>query len=83
MAGSQRAAAMTGDVAVAVGDAVFGADAEIVGRVKQVRELDVLVDRRLQRDIYVPLESIAEVTGGQVTLTVPAGEVDDMGWANP
>jgi hypothetical protein len=68
---------------VAAGTEVVGADGAAVGRVKEVRDADVLVDRRGQRDVYVPVAAVAEATASGVRLTVPAGAVDDQGWANP
>jgi hypothetical protein len=68
---------------VGPGTEVVGADGAAVGRVKEVRDADILVDRRGQRDVYVPLTAVAEATAGRVRLTVPAGDVDDQGWRNP
>lgn len=81
--GSARSAAISGAVPAAVGDAVVGSDSALIGLVKEVRPSDVLVDRRLARDIYVPLEAIADISGGQVILSITADDVDGMGWANP
>ena len=54
-----------------------------MGLVKAVRADDLLVDRTMRRDIYVPLAAIREVTGERVVLTVAADEADDQGWPNP
>jgi hypothetical protein len=62
---------------------VLGSDDAMIGRVKEVRATDFLVDRRMQRDIYVPNEAIRDVSRGQVMLNIPAHQVDNMGWANP
>jgi uncharacterized protein (TIGR02271 family) len=62
---------------------VLGSDDAMIGRVKEVRATDFLVDRRMQRDIYVPNEAIRDVSRGQVMLNIPAHRVDNMGWANP
>ena len=62
---------------------VVGSDGERVGTVKEVRAEDLLVDRAMRRDLYVPLAAIREVTGQRVVLTVPADEADDQGWPNP
>jgi hypothetical protein len=37
---------------------VLGADAEVIGRVKQVGAEDFLVDRELQTDVYVPFATV-------------------------
>jgi uncharacterized protein (TIGR02271 family) len=68
---------------VAAGAEVVGADGAAVGRVKEVRDGDVLVDRRGQRDVYVPFAAVAEATAGGLRLTVPADAVDDQGWPHP
>lgn len=81
--GSQRSADMTGGIPVQIGDTVIGSDAALVGRIKEVRAEDVLVDRSLQRDVYVPLAAIVDITAGQVTLTITAERVNDMDWPNP
>jgi nucleotide-binding universal stress UspA family protein len=62
------------------GMAVLGADGGRIGRVKAVSEIDVLVDRPLQPDLYVPLGAVALVEDGQIVLAVAADQVDHMGW---
>jgi stress response protein YsnF len=62
---------------------VICADDSLIGRVKEVRDRDFLVDRQLQRDIYVPFDAVRDVAADGVRLTVPADRVDRMGWANP
>ena len=62
---------------------MVGADGADVGRVKEVRGADVLVDRRGQRDVYVPFTAVAEATAARLRLTVAADAVDDQGWPNP
>jgi uncharacterized protein (TIGR02271 family) len=62
---------------------VVGSDGERVGLVKEVRAGDLLVDRAMRRDLYVPLDAVREVTGERVVLTIPADEADDQGWPNP
>lgn len=86
--GSMLAASPAGSTAgtltaVAEGTEVIGADGERIGRVKEVRDGDFLVDRTGQRDVYVPTNAVADVREGAVRLTVAAAEVDDQGWANP
>ena len=65
---------------VSVGMEVLGAEKERVGQVKEVRASDFLVERRLQRDVYVPFAAIREVTGNQVVLTVTSDHVDAIKW---
>ena len=65
---------------VSVGMEVLGAETERVGQVKEVRASDFLVERPLQRDVYVPRAAIREVTGNQVVLTVSSDHVDAIKW---
>ena len=65
---------------VSAGMEVLGAEKERVGQVKEVRAADFLVERRLQRDVYVPFAAIREVTGNQVVLTVMSNHVDAIKW---
>src|SRR5437879_4720895 len=62
---------------------VLGADGVRVGHVKQIRLADMLVDRALRRDVYVPFEAIADVRSEGIVLTIPADQVDSMNWAHP
>ena len=62
---------------------VVGADDQPVGRVKEVRDGDFLVDRPSARDVYVPLDAVTDVASNRVRLNVQAHEVDDMGWPKP
>ena len=68
---------------VAAGMAVVGADADEIGTVKEIDALAFLVDRSLQRDVWVPFVAVQAVDDGRVVLTVPADSVADMGWENP
>ncbi|HET8632188.1 MAG TPA: DUF2382 domain-containing protein [Thermomicrobiales bacterium] len=79
----ERAGATTAGRQPQMGMDVLGSDDAMIGRVKEVRATDFLVDRRMQRDIYVPNDAIRDVARGQVNLNIPAHQVDNMGWANP
>ncbi len=68
---------------VHVGMEVLAADAQRVGQVKAVEPFAVLVDRPLQRDLYVPLYAIESVTDTQLVLPIPEHQVDRMGWPHP
>jgi hypothetical protein len=68
---------------VRVGMDVVGSDGKSVGRVKEVRNTDFLVDRPLARDVYVPFEACQSISAERIVLTIPAGEVNNQGWANP
>lgn len=76
---------------ILVGMDVVGIDGEGVGTVKEVRATDILVDRPLARDVYVPIEAIQAIVDAtptdsinpRVVLTVRADSVGDMGWPRP
>ena len=55
---------------------VLGADAEVIGRVKQVGAEDFLVDRELQTDVYVPLAAVRNVLNQEVVLRISRSEVN-------
>src|SRR5579859_1354145 len=71
---------------------VVGIDGESVGKVKEVREHEFLVDRPLARDLWVPFASVLEAGehGGtfrrgptqpaEVMLNISAAHVDSQGW---
>lgn len=50
---------------------------------KECRDTDFLVERNMQRDIYVPYNAIQDITGDRIALNIPAGRVDKMGWVSP
>lgn len=60
------------------GMVVVGSDGEIVGRVKQARRNDFLLDRELQTDLFVPNDAVRTVTEDEVILTVPKYEVSRL-----
>jgi hypothetical protein len=76
---------------IQVGMGVVGSDGEEVGTVKEVRTTEILVDRPLARDVYVPLEAIQAIVDAtpsdsvdpHVVLTIRADSVDDTGWPHP
>jgi hypothetical protein len=80
-----------GPTQVQVGMDVKSIDGERVGRVKEVRGREFLVDRPLARDLWVPFEAVlaTEDYGGNyrgpvqptdVVLSVSAAHVDSQGW---
>ncbi len=73
-------AAMRGEPQIRAGMEVVGANANPIGRVKEVRHNDFLVDRRMQRDIYVPITAVRDVRGERIVLDVPNYQIDNMGW---
>lgn len=76
-----------------VGMDVVGIDGETVGKVKQVRAQDFLVDRPMARDLYVPFRFVlaAEDYGGtfrrgrveatEIVLTVSGAHLDSQGFS--
>jgi len=76
-------AAMSPRGQVQVGLDVIGSDNAIVGRVKEVRANDFLVDRTMQRDIYVPFTAVQDVNQSGVMLTVASDEVNNQDWEKP
>jgi hypothetical protein len=61
---------------------VIGKNGKIVGRVKEVRDNDFLVDRDMARDVYVPFDAVDSI-GAQAMLEVTADEVDNQDWETP
>src|ERR1700738_495563 len=71
---------------------VVSIDGERIGKVKEVREDEFLIDRPLARDLWVPFSSVLEAgeQGGtfrrgptqpsEVMLSVSAAHVDNQGW---
>ena len=62
---------------------VVGSDGVIVGQVKELRDTDFLVDRSMQRDVYVPLSAVQTIDGDRVLLHIPARDVDSQNWPTP
>ena len=69
--------------AIATGMQVHDAHGEPVGLVKEVRQRDMLVDRRLRRDLFVPLSAVDSVVGGVVTLSVANDAIGALDWDKP
>lgn len=54
-----------------------------IGTVKEVREHDFLVDRLLQRDVYVPFDAVQAIERSRVILNLRPSQVDAMDWDKP
>jgi hypothetical protein len=69
-----------------LGMSVVGTDGRHVGRVKQIRGTDFLIDRRFRRDVYVPLAAIQRIVTEDhpatlfVALDVTAKKADRIVW---
>jgi len=68
---------------VSKGMEVVALDEELLGKVKEQRPTDFLLDRSMKRDLYVPLGSVDAVEGEQVRLAVTSERLDDLDWPNP
>jgi hypothetical protein len=62
---------------------VLGRDSMEIGRIKEIRGSDFLIDRSLQRDVYAPFSAVQRISDNDVSLNVLSGEVDDQGWEMP
>lgn len=72
---------MSVDIALIVeGMDVVSAAGDQIGRVKERRTHDFILDRRLRRDMYVPFSAVREVGGRTVVVGVQADEIDAQGW---
>ncbi len=71
-----------------VGMDVLGVDGQPVGRVKEVRANDFLLDRPIAHDLYVPYQFVLSVPDRgekparptEVVLTVSAAHLDSQNW---
>lgn len=59
---------------------VVGPAGETIGSVKGVRVHDFLLDRTMQRDLYVPFSAVREVGGRTIVLGVTRDEVGSQEW---
>ena len=64
---------------VQVGMEVVGNDGQGVGQVKEARDTDFLINRRMARDLTVPYSGVREIDGNKVVLTVPASQAGSAG----
>ena len=67
-------------VALYKGMQVVGSDSNRVGKIKEVRADDFLVDRPMAVDLFLPFSAVRRVHEDQAILEVPAEEVDALGW---
>jgi acetyl esterase len=65
-----------------VGMEVIGSDGQRMGRVKEVRASDFVVDRWFRRAVALPFEAI-HVASDRVVLTVPAKDASRTDWSLP
>jgi hypothetical protein len=62
------------------GMTVLSAEGERVGRVREVHQDAVLVERTGHPAIHVPLAFIRYTAGNDLVLTIPAHKVSEMHW---
>lgn len=70
-------------VEVREGMTVIASDGDTVGGVKEVRGSDFLLDRPMQRDIYVPLSLVQRADGNVLYLSAPGHDLDNMNLEQP
>ena len=61
---------------------VIGKNGKIIGRVKEIRASDFLVDREMARDVYVPMDALDSV-GAAAMLKYNDDEIDSQEWEKP
>lgn len=64
---------------------VFTADAVRVGRVKEIRDHDMLVDRRHERDVYIPFNFVNRVAAAErrIDLAITDAAFGEHEWERP
>jgi hypothetical protein len=62
---------------------VMGSDGKQAGTVKEIRNNDFLLDRSMDRDVYVPFRAIQSVQNDQIQMNVAADDVDNQNWPQP
>ncbi len=69
--------------ALVVGMEVVDAAGVSLGWVKAIRGQDFLLARTLQRDVYVPLKNVGDVSSGRVGLTLGTADVSVLNLETP
>jgi hypothetical protein len=75
----EQAPAVIDRTRVRVGMEVVGSDGQGLGQVKEVRDGDFMVNRRMARDVTVRYSGVREIDGNRVVLNVPAGQAGSAG----
>jgi hypothetical protein len=65
---------------VAVGMDVVSPTGASIGRVKEVRVHDFLIDIPMHRDIYAPFSAVREAGGRSIVLSLEPDAIGDQGW---
>lgn len=77
------AGSTTQRVDVREGMTVVASDGDTVGGVKELRGSDFLLDRPMQRDVYVPLSLVQRVDGNVLYLSAAGYDLDNMNLEQP
>ncbi len=67
----------------AVGMEVIATNGKRIGQVKEIEEHDFLVNRRWQRDLYLPFSTIERIDGNRVILKVTEFDLDYLSSMSP
>jgi hypothetical protein len=62
---------------------VVGVDGDTVGSVKEVSSSSFLLERSMNRDVFVPFHAIQSMSGNRMSLNIRGSEINDQGWATP
>ena len=70
---------------ISSGATVIGSDGAKIGEVKDVREDHIVVTggTLFKHDLYIPIDHVTHTGDGKVTVSIPAGQVDQEGWRYP
>ena len=80
---------------IEVGMQVTGIDGEALGKVKEVRDTEFLLDRPLAHDLWVPFSAVMAAEGHgdgfravpqrptEVVLSISSAHLDDQHWRRP
>jgi hypothetical protein len=75
----ERAGTRIGRELINEGMEVVDSNGERIGEVKEIREKDFLVDRRMARDVYVPFSAVVK-SDRSIILNVSSAKIDEMDW---
>jgi hypothetical protein len=62
---------------------VMGSDGKQAGTVKDILNDTFLLNRSMDRDVFVPFSAIQNIQNNQIQLNVKADDVDNQGWQEP
>ncbi len=79
--GSQQKQTQAGQIFT--GMEVDGSQGKFAGTVKEIRDNDFLLDRSMDRDVFVPFSAIQKIQDQKIFLNLPEDQVDDQGWQEP